>query len=123
MMKTRLSLLELGLVVGTRAVLAAGVGLLLADRWRRQQRHRIGWTLVAVGALTTLPLARRVLAGIDEPSRDARLPPARDDAPSAHACERSSQAYFAVAAARPFFRSSSGLPPQSPLMASVNFWP
>ena len=85
MMKTRLSLLELGLVVGTRAVLAAGVGLLLADRWRRQQRHRIGWTLVAVGALTTLPLARRVLAGIDEPSRDARLPPARDDAPSAHA--------------------------------------
>lgn len=89
MMKTRLSLLELGLVVGTRAVLAAGVGLLLADRWRRQQRHRIGWTLVAVGALTTLPLARRVIAGIDEPSRDARLPPAReparDDAPSAHA--------------------------------------
>jgi len=86
-MKTRLSLLELGLVVGTRAVLAAGVGLLLADRLRQQHRHRVGWTLVAVGALSTLPLARRVLAGVGADEDGARALPGtgRYEAPNADA--------------------------------------
>ena len=70
-----ISLPEIGLIAGTRAALGAGIGLLLADRLSREQRHTIGWTLVAVGALSTIPLAAHVLlsdenaAGMSIPSR------------------------------------------------------
>ena len=37
-------------------MLGAGIGLLLADRLSDQQRKSVGWTLVAIGALTTIPL-------------------------------------------------------------------
>jgi len=57
MMATELRLPELGMVVGTRGILGAGIGLLLADKLSDQQRKGIGWTLVAIGALTTIPLA------------------------------------------------------------------
>jgi hypothetical protein len=39
----------------------AGVGLLLADKISPEQRRAIGWTLVAVGALTTIPLGMEIL--------------------------------------------------------------
>lgn len=52
----------LGLLVGTRAMLAAGVSLLLADRLDRGQRRAAGWTLVAVGAVTTVPLVLELIA-------------------------------------------------------------
>jgi hypothetical protein len=57
MLKTELTLPELGLLAGTRGLLGAGLGLLLADRLNPEQRRSIGWTLIAVGALTTIPLA------------------------------------------------------------------
>ena len=57
MIATELRLPELGLLAGTRGMLGAGVGLLLADKLSDQQRKGIGWTLVAIGALTTIPLA------------------------------------------------------------------
>ena len=57
MMTTQLRLPEIGLVAGTRGLLGAGLGLLLADKLSDEQRKGIGWTLVAVGALTTIPLA------------------------------------------------------------------
>jgi hypothetical protein len=57
MIATELRLPELGLVAGTRGLLGAGIGLLLADKLSDEQRKGIGWTLVAVGALTTIPLA------------------------------------------------------------------
>ena len=38
----------------------AGIGLLLAARLSDARRRDIGWTLVAVGLLTTLPLALMV---------------------------------------------------------------
>jgi hypothetical protein len=60
MIATELRLPELGMVVGTRAMLAAGVALLLADRLSDDMRKGIGWALVAVGALTTIPLAMLV---------------------------------------------------------------
>lgn len=60
MMVTELRLPELGMLVGTRAMLGAGVGLLLADKLGNDTRKGIGWTLVAVGALTTIPLAMMV---------------------------------------------------------------
>lgn len=57
MIATELRLPELGLVAGTRGMLGAGIGLLLADKLSDQQRRSVGWTLVAIGVLTTIPLA------------------------------------------------------------------
>lgn len=47
-------------VVGTRAALAFGAGLLLANRIPETRRRTIGLTLVVVGALTTIPAAMSV---------------------------------------------------------------
>lgn len=63
MRETRITLPELGLIAGTRAALGAGVGLLLADRLPEGQRRAVGWTLLLVGALSTIPLAFEVLGG------------------------------------------------------------
>jgi hypothetical protein len=52
-----------GLAVGTRAMLGAGIALLLADKLTPEQRKATGWTLAAVGALTTVPLAWLLLGG------------------------------------------------------------
>ena len=57
MVTTELRLPELGMVVGTRAMLAAGVALLVADRFSADTRRGVGWALVGVGVLTTIPLA------------------------------------------------------------------
>jgi F0F1-type ATP synthase assembly protein I len=62
MIKTELSLPELGLIAGTRALLGAGIGLLLADKLGTEKRMAVGWTLVGVGALTTIPLVIDVFA-------------------------------------------------------------
>jgi hypothetical protein len=60
-MKTvRLTLPEIALLAGTRAALGAGVGLLLGEKLKREQRQAVGWTLLAVGLLTTIPLALEV---------------------------------------------------------------
>jgi hypothetical protein len=58
---TEIHLPELVLLVGTRGALGAGVGLLLSDKLSEEQRKSIGWTLVAVGVLTTIPLAAMLL--------------------------------------------------------------
>jgi hypothetical protein len=50
----------LGFVVGTRAALAFGLGLLLADRIPESRRRVLGLTLVAIGAATTIPAAMKV---------------------------------------------------------------
>ena len=63
------SLPELGLIAGTRAALGAGVALLLADKLSDSQRRAVGWTLVAVGVLSTIPLAAEVVFRKDD-SRD-----------------------------------------------------
>jgi drug/metabolite transporter (DMT)-like permease len=47
----------LGFVIGTRAALAFGLGLLLADRIPEPRRRAIGLTLVAMGAASTIPAA------------------------------------------------------------------
>ena len=61
MRETHLTIPELALIGGTRAALGAGLGLLLADRLPRGYREAVGWTLVAVGYITTIPLALDVL--------------------------------------------------------------
>ncbi len=52
---------EIGLIALTRGLLGAGIGLLVADRLSKEQRRAVGWTLVGVGAITTIPLATIVL--------------------------------------------------------------
>ena len=61
MFTTEVQLSELALLAGTRGALGAGVGLLLSDKLTEEQRKNIGWTLVAVGVLTTIPLAAMLL--------------------------------------------------------------
>jgi len=46
-----------GFVIGTRAALGFGLGLLLADRFPESRRRALGVTLVAIGVATTLPAA------------------------------------------------------------------
>ena len=55
-MKTEISLPELALVAITRGLLGAGVGFVMADHIEPVRRRAVGWTLVAVGVLTTIPL-------------------------------------------------------------------
>jgi hypothetical protein len=65
-MKTvRLTLPEIALLAGTRAALGAGVGLLLSERLKPEQRQAVGWTLLVVGLLTTIPLGLEVLGKRD----------------------------------------------------------
>lgn len=63
MKRLDLSLPEFAFVVATRAALGAGIGLLAADKLRRARRRNVGWTLVALGALTTIPAVMAVFGG------------------------------------------------------------
>ena len=53
---------QIGLIAGTRAMLGAGIALLLSEKLTVDQRRAIGWTLVAVGALTTIPLVLQLFS-------------------------------------------------------------
>ncbi len=55
---------ELALLVGTRAALGAGLGLLLAGRLTGNVRKAVGVTLLMVGAVTTVPLAFEMLGKV-----------------------------------------------------------
>ena len=57
MKKLEVTLPDLALIVGTRAMFGAGLALLLADKLQKDQRKAIGWTLTLVGVITTIPLA------------------------------------------------------------------
>lgn len=48
---------EIGIVAATRGMAGAGAGLLLADVIPRETRRAVGWTLLAIGLLTTIPIA------------------------------------------------------------------
>ena len=74
MRRTELTLPELGLLVGTRGMLGAGLGLLLAHKLSDDQRKGIGWTLAAIGVLSTIPLAMMVFG-----SRRTRFADREDD--------------------------------------------
>jgi hypothetical protein len=47
-----------GFLVGTRAALAFGLGLLVASRIPEERRKRIGLALLGLGAATTIPAIR-----------------------------------------------------------------
>ena len=44
-------------------MLGVGVGLLLSDKLSDEQRRSVGWTLVAIGVVTTFPIAAMLFAG------------------------------------------------------------
>jgi hypothetical protein len=52
---------EIGFIAGTRAAFGAGLGLLLADKLNRRQRRKVGRMLVAIGAVTTVPLVVKLI--------------------------------------------------------------
>jgi hypothetical protein len=60
MKETRVTFPELALIAGTRAVAGAGLGLLLSNRLSERERRVVGWTLLLVGAVSTIPLALEV---------------------------------------------------------------
>ena len=49
-------------VVGTRAAMAFGVGLLASERIPERVRRPLGLSLVALGVATTIPAAMKVFA-------------------------------------------------------------
>ena len=55
-----------GFVVATRAALAFGVGLLVANRIPEPQRRVLALTLIGIGVATTIPAARGVLGSRTE---------------------------------------------------------
>jgi hypothetical protein len=72
MRETHLTLPELALIAGTRAAGGAGLALLLGDRLSPDARRALGWGLLFVGAVTTIPLAFEVFG-------KSRLVSERDD--------------------------------------------
>src|SRR5260370_42695276 len=60
MRETQPTFPELGLIAATRGLIGAGIGFLLAERIPESPRKAIGWTLLSIGALSTIPLALTV---------------------------------------------------------------
>ena len=73
MLQVQGTLPELALLVGTRAVLGAGLGILLANYLPETQRKAVGWTLLLVGAVTTVPLACEMLGRVRASTSATRL--------------------------------------------------
>lgn len=53
-----------GFTIATRAMLGAGLGLLISERLSSQQRRAVGSLLVAIGALATIPAVRWMSRGV-----------------------------------------------------------
>ena len=58
--RAELTLPTIAMGAGTRGMMGAGLGLLLAERVPAARRRRVGWTLFLLGALSTIPLAYRI---------------------------------------------------------------
>jgi hypothetical protein len=57
---------QLALIAATRGMLGAGIGLLLGGKLSPDVRKAVGATLVAVGVVTTIPLALQVFGASKE---------------------------------------------------------
>jgi len=64
MKKIETSVPMLAVIAGTRGLLGAGIGMLVAQYVPRRNRQIVGWSLVAAGALSTIPLAISVIKKI-----------------------------------------------------------
>jgi hypothetical protein len=62
-----------GFIVATRAALAFGVGLLVADKIPPERRRTIGLSLVALGAATTIPAIMAIRGNFSREESTRRL--------------------------------------------------
>ena len=67
MKETHLTLPDVGLIAATRGMLGAGIALLLADKISQHNRKTIGWPLVAIGVISTVPLVARAVHKMQSP--------------------------------------------------------
>jgi len=75
-----LTLPALGFIVGTRAALAVGAGLLVSAKIPKARRRAIGMALVTIGAATTLPALAMVRRGLHDEGASADIKyPTRDE--------------------------------------------
>ena len=74
-----LDLSTFAFVISTRAALAFGFGLLMADRLGPERRRRIGTMLVAVGAATTIPAALAMRRSLRQSTRTGKFSADRDE--------------------------------------------
>jgi hypothetical protein len=51
---------ELALIAATRGAIGFGAGLLLADKFKRERRKVLGWSLFLSGLASTVPIAMHV---------------------------------------------------------------
>jgi len=56
------SLPEMFFVAATRGMAGAGVGLLASNYLAPETRRHVGWTLLGIGLVTTLPILATVVA-------------------------------------------------------------
>jgi hypothetical protein len=75
MKERKFTIPEIAMIGGTRVALGVGIGLLLGDRYTKDQRKRAGWALLAIGILTTIPIVAGVLGKPAVAGRPV-LPPA-----------------------------------------------
>lgn len=66
MKERKLKLSDVALIATTRGMLGAGIGLLLSGKLNKDQRRAAGWALVAVGAVTTIPILMNLLDRADD---------------------------------------------------------
>ena len=48
---------EIALIAATRGMIGFGAGLLLANKFKRERRKILGWTLFLSGLASTIPIA------------------------------------------------------------------
>jgi hypothetical protein len=70
MKQATLTIPEIGLIAATRGMLAAGAALMLADRIPKERRKFIALPLLAIGVLSTLPLAIDVIRKVKKAESD-----------------------------------------------------
>jgi hypothetical protein len=51
---------EIALIAATRGAIGFGAGLLLASKFKREQRKMLGWTLFVSGLASTIPIAMHI---------------------------------------------------------------
>jgi len=69
---------ELGLIAAPRGITGVGLGLLIANKFRHDQRKAAGWALLIAGSLISIPIAVVMLRkpAVNQESEKPRLVPA-----------------------------------------------
>jgi len=73
MRNLRLNIPQIVLIGATRGMIGLGAGLLLAEQFKRDRRKTVGWALLGIGALSTIPIALKVFRRSDEEPRRAAI--------------------------------------------------